>query len=192
MNVHYARRLPSVSFGFQLLIGGEDCGALTIGKPASPWICRGVCGGKHSEKVWELNRLVLREGLPKNTASEFLSGCLRLLSKQGDKVIVSYSDEAWGHRGYIYQATNFIYTGCSKPRTDVDPGEGKHSRHYSMTDEARSRRKNRSAKHRYVTFIGPNRRKLRRDLAYPVLPYPKGESSRYDVSNPVPKAANHH
>ncbi len=187
LNVHYARRLPSVSFGFQLLIKDVDSGCLTIGKPASPWIGRGVCGGKFEDRVYELNRLALKEGLPPNTASKFMGGCLSLLGKRGDFVIVSYADEAWGHKGYIYQATNFIYTGASKPRTDVDSGPGKHSRHYEMTEEARSHRKFRSSKHRYVIFVGPNRKKMRRELAYPVLPYPKGDSSRYNTDMPISK-----
>lgn len=184
LNVHYARRLPSVSFGFRLFIDGVDCGALTVGKSASPWIGRGVCGGKYEDRVYELNRLVLADGLPKNTASAFVGKCLSLLAARGNFVIVSYADTEWGHQGYIYQATNFLYTGASKPRTDVDPGENGHSRHYEMTDAARSRRKLRSAKHRYVIFVGPARKKMRRDLAYPVLPYPKGANYRYDVRAP--------
>ncbi len=187
LNVHYARRLPSVSFGFLLYIDGVNCGAMTVGKPASPWIGRGVCGGKHEESVYELNRLVLSEGLPKNTASQFVGSCLSILAQKRDFIIVSYADTEWGHCGYVYQATNFIYTGASKPRTDVDPGPGKHSRHYEMTDEARSVRKFRSAKHRYVIFVGPGRKKMRRDLAYPVFPYPKGKNSRSDTNLPKPR-----
>jgi hypothetical protein len=186
LNVHYARRLPSVSYGFRLFVDGADCGALTVGKPASPWIGRGVCGGKFEDRVYELNRLVIADGMPANTASSFMAGSFALLSKRGDFVIVSYADEGWGHKGYIYQATNFIYTGASKPRTDVDPGLGKHSRHYEFTEQARARRKFRSSKHRYVIFIGPNRKKMRRELAYPILPYPKGDSFRYDIKNPIP------
>lgn len=187
LNVHYARRLPSVSFGFRLFVDGKDCGALTIGKPASPWIGRGVCGGKFEDRVYELNRLVIADGMPRNTASHFVSASLNLLAKIGNFVIVSYADDQWGHKGYIYQATNFTYTGASKPRTDVDPGPGKHSRHYQRTDLARSKRKMRSSKHRYVIFVGPDRKKMRRELRYPVMPYPKGASSRYNVHNPIPQ-----
>jgi len=186
IGTHYARRLPSVSFGFNLTLGGVDAGALTIGKPASPWIGRGVCGGRHEDRVYELNRLVVADWAPKNTASRFIAEAFSMLSAHGDFIVVSYADTGWGHTGYVYQATNFLYTGCSKPRTDVDPGPGKHSRHYEPTDEARAKRKFRSPKHRYVIFVGPNRRKLRRELAYPVLPYPKAPSLRYDTINPVP------
>ena len=34
------------------------------------------------------------------------------------KVIVSYADTSLGHHGYIYQATNWIYTGLSAKRKD--------------------------------------------------------------------------
>ena len=29
------------------------------------------------------------------------------------KIVVSYADTSKGHVGYVYQATNFIYTGMS-------------------------------------------------------------------------------
>ena len=95
LGVHYSRRLPSVSYGFRLFIGDLEWGCLTIGKPASPWIGRGVCGGKFEDRVYELNRLVISEGAPPNTASCFVASCLSLLSKRGDFVIVSYADDEW-------------------------------------------------------------------------------------------------
>lgn len=142
------------------------------------------------DKVWELNRLAIEDGVPKNTASRFLMMCLRDLATLGSFVIVSYADEGWGHKGYVYQATNWIYTGASKPRTDIDPGDGKHSRHYEFSPEARKRRKFRSSKHRYVKFLGRDGKKMARKLAYPIFPYPKGESRRYDVSNPIAPGAD--
>lgn len=35
-----------------------------------------------------------------------------------DLILVSYADSAQGHHGYIYQATNWIYTGISAKRTE--------------------------------------------------------------------------
>ena len=41
-----------------------------------------------------------------------VSKCLKLLPRP--MIIVSYSDTRQGHNGYIYQATNWIYTGLPK------------------------------------------------------------------------------
>jgi hypothetical protein len=34
-------------------------------------------------------------------------------------IVVSYADTAMGHIGYIYQASNFLFTGTTKERTDM-------------------------------------------------------------------------
>lgn len=68
--------------------------------------------------------------------------------------IVSYADTEHGHIGYVYQATNFFYTGCTKARTDKIGVNGGHSRHYKQGE---AKRQNRSAKHRYVTITGTKR-----------------------------------
>jgi hypothetical protein len=171
LNKHYAGRMPSVSYSFGLFLNDILEGVLTIGKPASHSLCIGVCGQKHSEKVYELNRLVVNDGLPKNTLSKFVSKTLRLL-KNENLIIVSYADEGMGHHGYIYQATNWIYTGKTKERTDKYTPKGKHSRHYN--NNSNHLRKHRTAKHRYVYFTGK-----KYDLNYKIEPYPKGDNDRY-------------
>jgi hypothetical protein len=80
------------------------------------------------------------------------------------------------HNGYIYQATNFIYTGKTKSRTDKYVPNGKHSRHY--TDEHNHLRKYRSSKHRYIYFTGKNKKWLNR-LKYSIMDYPKGKNDYY-------------
>ncbi|AGY48171.1 acetyltransferase [Bacillus phage Riggi] len=171
---HYAQRMPSISWCFGLFHMEELKGVLTIGKPASNTLCDGLLGKKHSKKVFELNRLILDEGLPKNTASFFISRCLKKL-KNKDLAIVSYADTAMSHHGYVYQASNFIYTGSTKERTDKYTPNNKHSRHYD--NENSHLRKVRSKKHRYVFFT--KNKELAKELKYPILPYPKGENSNY-------------
>lgn len=170
LNTHYAHRLPSISFAYGLYDKDELIGCCTFGSPASPSLVKGVCGGEYKKEVIELNRLVLKYNRP-NQASFLIGKSLKLLPKP--KVIVSYADTAQDHTGKIYQATNFFFTGTTKPRTDIDTGI-KHSRHYEgITDY--SKRKFRSAKHRYITFIGSKveRRKMKQALKYPILNYPK-------------------
>ena len=99
--------------------------------------------------------------------------------------MVSYADTSKTHVGYIYQATNFLYTGMTVARTDVDTGEA-HSRHYQGLDM--TKRKDRPQKHRYVYFVGSKtqKRKLRKKLNYDVLPYAKGDVGQYDTSAKFP------
>jgi hypothetical protein len=96
--------------------------------------------------------------------------------KGEDLIIVSYADTGAGHTGYIYQATNFIYTGKTKERTDKYTEGNKHSRHY--TNEFNHLRKVRTSKHRYVYFTGKKKKYLK-FLKYPVLPYPKERNTNY-------------
>lgn len=170
LNVHYAHRMPSVSFAFGIFIDGKLEGVCTFGSPASPSLVVGIAGKEYAKNVIELNRLVLRSN-EKNMASAFISRCLNLLPKP--KIVVSYADSGQNHTGYVYQATNFLFTGTTKPRTDIDTGE-KHSRHYEGIKDY-SKRKIRTAKHRYVFFVGDKKQKkeMLKALKYPILPYPK-------------------
>ena len=172
---HYAKRLPSISYAFGLYDDIELKGIVTFGMPASNSLCEGVCGVENKHLIIELNRLCLQDNT-KNQASFLVSNAIRLLPKP--MVIVSYADTAQGHIGYVYQATNFLFTGTTKERTDMDAGEGKHSRH--GTDP--SVRKFRSAKHRYIYIHGSKtqKAKLLKDLNYEIQQYPKGEIKRYD------------
>lgn len=174
LNKHYAQRMPSVKWSFGLFYKNELVGVLTIGKPASNALCRGILGEEHSHKVYELSRLVTYDGLDRNALSFFVGKAMKLL-KEEDLVIVSYADTGMGHNGYIYQATNFIYTGKTKQRTDKYTPTNKHSRHYN--NEYNHLRKVRTSKHRYVYFT--KSKDLIHKLNYPVLPYPKEENRNY-------------
>ena len=170
LNIHYAKRLPSISYAYGLYRHDEMVGMVSYGTPASPSLCKGICGEEHRSDVIELNRLVLRDNLP-NEASFLVSRSLKMLPTP--KVVVSYADTAQDHAGIVYQATNWLFTGTTKPRTDMAGKDGKHSRHH-LGD--RTNRINRSAKHRYVYFIGTKKEKkvLRNAL-------------RYDINNEYPK-----
>ena len=179
---HYAHRLPSISWAFGLFAGEVLEGILTIGKPASPSLCVGVLGKEYENIVYELNRLVINDGLPKNSLSYFVSKSLKQLPKP--LCIISYADTAQNHHGYIYQATNWIYTGATKERTDIGLADNSHGRHYDKNIDYKANRKFRSSKHRYIYFVGSSRQKaqLRGKLNYKQQPYPKGDNKKYDAS----------
>ena len=188
MGVHYARRMPCIQYAFGLFHKNYPwpVGCVTYGQPASPWLCKGVAGEENRKNVLELNRLVLYpEYNGGNVASFLVSRSLKMLPS--GTFVVSYADwGGWHHVGYVYQATNWLYTGLTKQRTDKYSESG-HARHYEKNE---TRRQIRTAKHRYIYLVGNKRekRKMLTQLKYPVIDqYPKGDSRKYDVDNPIPK-----
>ena len=184
MGIHYARRIPCIQYAFGLFLNYDLIGVVTFGQPASPSLCEGVGGKKYKNRVLELNRLVIKpEYNGKNYASILVSKALKRLPK--GYYIVSYADwEGWGHIGYVYQATNFLYTGKTESRTDKY-SEG-HSRHYAQDEE---RRQYRTSKHRYIYITGDKKQKkeLLSALKYKIVAqYPKGDNTNYDTDNPKP------
>lgn len=180
LNIHYARRMPNIMYAFGLFKNDEIIGVVTYGKPASPALCKGIAGEENSHNVIELNRLVITNHDNKNNASFLVSHSLKMLPK--DLFIVSYADAGWGHVGYVYQATNWLYTGMTKARTDIYSESG-HARHHCGDT---NKRQYRSPKYRYVYLTG-NKKKQIKQLKYPIIKeYPKGDSVHYDVSNPHP------
>lgn len=175
---HYSGRKPQIKWAFGWFNDDNELVAVcTFGKPASNSLCWGICGKEFSSNVYELNRLCRSDDL-KEPLSCFVSHCLRELKKY-DIIVVSYSDTAMNHHGYIYQACNFLYTGMTKERTDKYTIGNKHSRHYDNDQQGRYR-KVRSSKHRYVYFCTSNKKLKKRwynSLNYSILPYPKGDNN---------------
>lgn len=189
---HYARRKPSISYAFGLY--EYDCGDLihrgccTFGMPAN----------YVKMKAWkpfdllELNRLVVDDELPRNTLSFFVTQSIKMLPSP--VVIISYSDLNMGHHGYIYQATNWIYTGIGGTGCNVyitKDGKQIHQRH--MDNDRKDElfksgflvgNKKTKGKARYYFFRGNKREKkqLKRMLRFDEMPYPKGDNKRYDAS----------
>ena len=180
---HYSGRTPSISIAFGWFIDNELVAVCSFGKPASPSLCKGILGQEYASQVYELNRLCRIENLNEQLSS-FVAACLRRLRAK-DWIIVSYADTDMHHNGFIYQASNFIYTGLTKERTDKYTEGNKHSRHYKNENQG-SVRKIRSAKHRYVYFATFDKKLKKRwleNLLYPIMQYPKGCNSNYVLGN---------
>jgi len=195
INKHYAKRIPPIEYAFGLFIDNILSGVVTYGTPVSSTL-RMLWKGEY--KLMELNRLVVNDGLPKNTLSQFVSVSLGMLPKP--MVIVSYADTSQNHHGYIYQATNFYYTGLSAEFKDVMVKGMEHLHHTTIEDLARGKENrlqflrekfgenlimiDRPRKHRYFIFIGSKTKKrdMLAKMPYKILPYPKGENKRYDNS----------
>ncbi len=179
---HYAHRLPSLSFCFGLFCKHGMAGVMSFGMPPN-YI---------EMKAWEpfdlleLNRLIVNDGLEKNSLSFFLSSAIKLLPNP--KVLISYSDFRQGHHGYIYQATNWIYTGVGGEGQKIyimKDGSERHQRHEKTIDMKLVESIERTTgKARYFYFHGDKRqkRKMVDMLRFTTCQYPKGDNKRYNTS----------
>lgn len=198
LGIHYARRMPSISFAFGIYNADKCFGVCTFGTPSSAPLRSGVCGPDFAEHVLELNRLCLLENR-KNQASMLIGRSIKMLPKP--KIIISYADKSVGHSGKVYQAANFIYTGLSEKRTDWKVRGLEHLHGQTIADMSRgcvgqSRAElmrqrfgddfyleERPRKHRYVYLHGSKsqKKKLLAALRYGVEPYPKGGTNKATV-----------
>ena len=191
---HYANRLPSISYAFGLYRKDEIVGVCTFGYPPNYNFNNGDCVFEnYSVETFELNRLITEDDLPKNALSYFVSQCLKLLPSPS--CVVSYSDPNEGHHGYIYQATNWIYTGTSTPKHRYHFEDGsvfdirrgidiKQRIHGEIVEKEKLK-----PTHRYLYFVGNKRekKKMLDELKYDIKPYPKGDNKEYDTGDKIHK-----
>ena len=199
MEKHYARRMCPISYAFGLYENDQLIGVVTYGVPSSSALRKGICGPDYIKNVIELNRLCCDNR--KNLASLLVGRSLKLLPRP--LIVVSYADIEQGHIGYVYQATNFIYTGLSAKRTDWKIKGKEHLHSATIGDMSRGQEnraqwmrdkfgddfylKERSRKHRYIFFVGGKYQKKRmlQDLNYEIEPYPKGKTFKYYAGESV-------
>jgi len=195
---HYAKRIPHVMYALGLFNQNELLeGVCTYGMPASPNLCKSVCGEDYCHYVLELNRLIVRDGHEPNLTSHFVSKTLKLI--ETPKILISYADSFHNHYGKIYQALSWYYTGLShaEPILYVD-GEEMHRKNVNNRFGTSSvgvlrelghivKSINTTPKFRYVKFIGSGgfKRRMLQELRWDILEYPRGESGRYDVSDVI-------
>jgi hypothetical protein len=206
---HYAKRIPSISYSFGLLDDSNNLqGIVSYGRPMAAPLIRTCFGGDYQDCFLELNRLVINDNSEKNTLSFLVSKSLMLLPKP--MVVISYADTSQNHHGYIYQATNWYYSGLSQKFKDYMVKGFEHL-HPSSILEMIGRREDldkevnrveelkkkfgeenvymveRSQKHRYFFFLGDKKTvlEMKRKIKYPKMPYPKGDNVRYDSTHKI-------
>jgi hypothetical protein len=182
---HYLhRKAPcSKAFGLFRKITEELVGVIIYGVSASTTLRRGVCGEEEASNVYELTRLWLEDSLPRNCESFLIGYTLKKLDKE---IIVSFADASRGHVGFVYQATNWFYTGLSTKFKDPKLKANPSLHHTTFAQHMTNKEINekwgdeviwveRPQKHRYVYFNCNRKRKkeLLKKLHYKILPYPK-------------------
>jgi hypothetical protein len=184
---HYAHRIPNSIYTFGLYENNILQGVISFGMTANNNLNEFIEG----YECIELNRLIVNDGLPENTLSYFVSQSLKLIPQP--KAIISYADSEQGHNGYIYQATNWIYTGESEgKRVYFKDGKEYHRKSaYELginciQDAVRLGFEyyKGKPKHRYIYLLGNKKqiKDMKQKMPFKSEPYPKGENKRYDSS----------
>lgn len=147
-------------------------------------VCESVFGPEQYANVWHMGRLVLADKAPPNSESRLIGGSMREIRRQYPDVwaVLTYAATDVGHIGYVYQATNAIYTGLAgDPVYFLDADGGRHSTYLSgyVTDARAAAlgwtKHLGGPKHRYVYVLGSKTQRRHRlaALRLPRLPYPK-------------------
>lgn len=199
---HYSHRAPIFWAGFGLVEDGCIVGVAVYGQPSPP-IQRHAFKDRDF-RLYELARVVIQT--PTRNAGSFLIGNSLQLLQPRPCAVISYADMEQNHAGYLYQATNWTYTGAtvSHDKAYIVDGKRMHPmslRERGITDPGRWAKENGietvapAPKHRYFQFCGTRseRRRMLAALNYPVVAqYPKAEPQRYDdgpvLHVPVPGA----
>jgi len=193
---HYAKRVPIIKYAFGLYENDILIGVVTYGPTPTPMVQKFMLGKGWENNILELNRLCVNSE-NKNACSFLVGKSLAMLPKP--MAIVSYADGGQGHVGYIYQATNFLYTGAVTAHDDEYCINGKKTHPRTLTARGISSPKEwarengieiikAKPKHRYVYFCGNKSQKnqMKNLLTYKIYEkYPKGESKRYDDGGEV-------
>jgi hypothetical protein len=185
---HYLHSLPGgTKLVFGVFLNQNLLGAITFG--AGPSLAYSLVEDAHPEDCLTLTRLWLSDQLPSNSESRVISIALRAIRQFTHvKFIVTYADPSHDHRGIIYQATNFLYTGLSEkmPLFDIGDGKPKHSRtlshsygthsiKYLVSKGVNVKVIPQAAKHRYIYFLDPA---WKNKLQPRILPFPKKEENQ--------------
>lgn len=183
---HYAHRIPSIKYAFGLYDVNSLIGICTFG----------ITPNYVEMKAWEpfnlleLNRLVINDDSLDNSASYFIGQCFKLLPKP--VVLISYADMGHNHQGFIYQATNWKFTGVGGEGCKIyvlKNGYEQHQRHgEDIKENEIDHIEYTTGKNRYYYFLGnkKDKHKMEEMLRFPILPYPKGNNKRYDASYEPP------
>lgn len=148
-------------------------------------VCASVFGEEHLHRVWHMGRLIMSDNSPRNSESRLIGGSLKAIRQEFPDVwaVLTYAATDAGHLGYVYQATNALYTGTGgDPHYFVDQDGHRRGTHLDgrgvgavRAAELNWTRLRGGPKHRYLYVLGTSKQRRARMalLKLPVLPYPK-------------------
>ena len=176
---------------FGIYFDGICGGVVVFGIGIPKNVLENICGKEHLAEVRVLTRGACVHWTPTGSATKLIGSSLKLLKKEGYKIVVAYSDVRAGEIGTIYQACNFLYTGASVGGSEVLVNGKWRTRMPRVIKEKKLNTKNllkrkRSLKHRYIYLMGTKKeiKELKGKLRYKTLPYPK-RSNAVEVSREI-------
>lgn len=184
MRYHYSRRMPA---NIQFIGGLYTAGGLfgTRGDCEAAIIFT-IPGTRWSEEVWELARLVRRDGV-RVPLTKLISLAVGKIRREID-LLVSFADWTEGHIGTVYQAAGWFYDGQRERRMDgliVDgefvPGRSCNARWSTRSPERLAAILPKASieahfddgKHLYWRPLSPSGKRKAQRLGLRARPYPK-------------------
>lgn len=165
---------------FGIYFDGTCGGVVIFGISLPKSVLVSICGEEYLGQVRVLSRGACVHWTPIGSASKLISESIKILKKQGYKIIIAYSDVRAGEIGTIYQACNFLYTGTSIGGQEILIDDKWRTKMPRCAIEKKINvdelpRRARSIKHRYIYLMGSRKEKkiLKQKLRYEILPYPK-------------------
>lgn len=185
-NWHYSKSIPAsklVRFG----VFEEDkyIGVIIFSRGASPFLGNSL--GLDQTEVCELTRVALTNH--KTPVSQLVAQCLKNLKElnPGLRCVISFADPKEGHKGGIYQAGNWLFTGASNSVVEYFiGGRWMHTRNaYNLPERPFAPSRVSPGKFRYIY---PLDKQLRRKISKLALPYPNAvEGLEVSHGNSVPE-----
>lgn len=182
---HYSGHDGSAQYKYGLYHDGILYGVITYNLPTRD-VQDSIFGPEHWRSVVHMGRLCMSDEAPHNSESRLISLSLKALEKDHPHIgaVVTYAATDAGHIGYVYQATNALYTGMGGDSAYYCAADGtrrstKGANGWVSPDKARAKGwtvHKALPKHRYMYILG-NRTQRKERLAmlrYEILPYPKG------------------
>lgn len=181
---HYTSTGGNMSWRWGLWHGVTLMGVVAYNLPTRD-TCESVFGPEHFDKVWHMGRLAMADSAPRNSESRLIAGSLKQIARDYPNTwaVLTYAATDVGHIGYVYQATNALYTGIGgDSHFFVDEGGKRRSTYLGGRGVGNARaaemgwtRHEGSGKHRYLYILGSKtqRKERLRMLRLDAQPYPK-------------------
>lgn len=103
----------SSEFYFGLYFGPYLGGVACFGRTGGSHASSSVCGKENAHLVMTLTRGACVHWAHKHSASFLISRACRLMVEKGLHIFIAYSDIEAGEIGTVYQASNWLYCGCT-------------------------------------------------------------------------------
>ena len=152
---HYLHRWPGVTVCILGLLKEDESAYIGVIVFALP--PRETAKRYGVNVAWELARLFIEDGTPKNTETWFMARAIAYVkrSRPDVELLISYADPSAGHAGTIYRAGNWISDGHTDqerktPRFDYAVGDKLYSRRGHVPEGAAITRVPRISKHRFM------------------------------------------